>query len=283
MALALEVTDGHHIWSIESMVWKLDISSLTKVFHKVEDGSTFVALRDIELQVGTGEFLLIVGPSGCGKTTLLRLIAGLERPTTGEVRLDDRKVSGPGRDRGMVFQEHLLFPWLTVKSNVEFGLRGKGLRKDERERLVAENLRLVGLESFANNYPKELSGGMRQRVGLARALAADPEILLMDEPFGSVDAQTRHGLQTELLNIWHRTGKTILFVTHSVEEAVYLADRIVVFHANPGRIAQVIAVDLPHPRERTSPEFNILESQVLKYLSDGATQSQLQARSPLDR
>jgi NitT/TauT family transport system ATP-binding protein len=124
---------------------------------------------------------------------------------------------------------------------------------------------------------------MRQRVGLARALAADPEILLMDEPFGSVDAQTRHGLQAELLNIWHRTGKTILFVTHSVEEAVYLADRIVVFHANPGRIAQVIAVDLPHPRERTSPEFNILESQVLKYLSDGATQSQLQARSPLDR
>jgi NitT/TauT family transport system ATP-binding protein len=287
---------------------KLELLGVSKVFRTVEDSAPFTALQDITLRVAGREFLVIVGPSGCGKTTLLRLIAGLERPSKGEIWLhslrvpapgDDSvvvtgeaspwpglpaidphrfmgalgprrlKVIGPGPDRGMVFQEHLLFPWLTVKGNIGFGLRHKGLAKREREHVVEELLRLVGLERFAQNYPKELSGGMRQRAGIARALAADPEILLMDEPFGSVDVQTRATLQGELLNIWERTAKTIVFVTHSVEEAVFLADRIVVLHANPGRIAATVPVDLPRPRTRTSPEFNMLESQVLDLLDEG--------------
>jgi NitT/TauT family transport system ATP-binding protein len=228
----------------------------------------------------------------------LRLIAGLTRPSEGEIwlhsvrppgdepglrelpDLDLRevmgalsprrlRVTGPGPDRGMVFQEHLLFPWLVVEDNVGFGLRNKDLSKTERKQIVSELLKLVGLERFARSYPKELSGGMRQRAGIARALAPDPEILLMDEPFGSVDIQTRATLQAELLNIWERTGKTIVFVTHSVEEAVFLADRIVVLHSNPGRIASDILVDLPRPRMRTSPEFNALESKVLDLLDEG--------------
>lgn len=281
---------------------KLELRGVSKVFRTVEDNATFTALQDITLRVAGREFLVVVGPSGCGKTTLLRLIAGLEQPSKGEIWLHSLrvpavavgeelrvpglpainpqsfmgalgprrlKVTGPGPDRGMVFQEHLLFPWLTVKGNVGFGLRNKDLSKREREQVVGELLRLVGLERFANNYPKELSGGMRQRAGMARALAADPEILLMDEPFGSVDVQTRATLQGELLNIWERTGKTIVFVTHSVEEAVFLADRIVVLHSNPGRIAATIPMDLPRPRKRTSPEFNALESQVLDLLDEG--------------
>lgn len=281
---------------------KLELRAVSKVFRTVEDNATFTALQDITLRVAGREFLVVVGPSGCGKTTLLRLIAGLEHPSKGEIWLHSLrvpavavgeelrvpglpainsqsfmgalgprrfKVTGPGPDRGMVFQEHLLFPWLTVKGNVGFGLGNKGLSKREREQVVGELLKLVGLERFANNYPKELSGGMRQRAGMARALAADPEILLMDEPFGSVDVQTRATLQEELLNIWERTGKTIVFVTHSVEEAVFLADRIVVLHSNPGRIAATIPMDLPRPRKRTSPEFNALESQVLDLLDEG--------------
>ena len=280
---------------------KLELRGVSKVFQTVEGNATFTALQDITVRVAGREFLVVVGPSGCGKTTLLRLIAGLERPTKGEIWLhslrapavaagDDgqlpelphldphsfmgalgprrHKVTGPGPDRGMVFQEHLLFPWLTVRGNVGFGLRDKGLSKREREHVVGDLLRLVGLERFANNYPKELSGGMRQRAGIARALAADPEILLMDEPFGSVDAQTRATLQGELLNIWERTGKTIVFVTHSVEEAVFLADRIVVLHSNPGRIAATIPVALPRPRNRTGQEFNFLESHVLDLLEE---------------
>jgi NitT/TauT family transport system ATP-binding protein len=281
---------------------KLELRGVSKVFRTVEDNATYTALQDITLRVAGREFLVVVGPSGCGKTTLLRLIAGLEQPSKGEIWLHSLritavsageklqvpglpainpesftgalgprrlKVTGPGPDRGMVFQEHLLFPWLTVTGNVGFGLRNKGLSKRERAQVVGELLRLVGLERFANNYPKELSGGMRQRAGMARALAADPEILLMDEPFGSVDVQTRATLQVELLNIWERTGKTIVFVTHSVEEAVFLADRIVVLHSNPGRIAATVPVDLPRPRKRTSPEFNALESQVLDLLDEG--------------
>jgi len=224
----------------------------------------------VSLSVAHREFLVVVGRSGCGKTTLLRLIAGLTRPSEGNIQLDAHEVTGPGPDRGMVFQEHLLFPWLVVEDNVGFALHGKGMSKDRRERIVAELLKLVGLERFAHSYPKELSGGMRQRAGIARALAADPEILLMDEPFGSVDIQTRATLQAELLNVWDRTGKTIVFVTHSVEEAVFLADRIVILHSNPGRVAAEIPVDLPRPRVRTSPEFNTLESKVLALLGEGS-------------
>jgi NitT/TauT family transport system ATP-binding protein len=285
---------------------KLELRTVSKVFRRVEDNASFTALSNVDLQVAAREFLVLVGRSGCGKTTLLRLIAGLERPSTGDIWLDSArvpaaangaapandggrllglpridlpestgaavprmlKITGPGSDRGMVFQEHLLFPWLTVRGNVGFGLRNTGPSKRQREQVVEELLRLVGLQSFANSYPKELSGGMRQRAGIARALAANPEILLMDEPFGSVDAQNRVALQEELLNIWDRTGKTIVFVTHSVEEAVFLADRIVVLHSNPGRIAATVPVDLPRPRKRTSPEFNELESQVLDLLDE---------------
>jgi NitT/TauT family transport system ATP-binding protein len=216
---------------------------------------TVQALSGVEFAVGTGEFVCIVGPSGCGKTTLFRLIAGLETPTTGEVRLDGDPVTGPGTDRGMVFQEYGLFPWRTVRENVAFGLEEQGVAARDRRTRVAEMIDLVGLDGFADAYPKELSGGMKQRVGIARALAVDPELLLMDEPFGSVDAQTRDMLHAELLDVWAETEKTVLFVTHDVEEAVTLADRVVVMAANPGRVREVVPVDLDRPRRRTDPGF----------------------------
>jgi NitT/TauT family transport system ATP-binding protein len=219
------------------------------------DRQTVQALSDVNFAVGTGEFVCLVGPSGCGKTTLFRLIAGLETPTAGEVRLDGDPVTGPGTDRGMVFQEYGLFPWRTVRENVAFGLEEQGVDKNEREARVAEMIDLVGLSGSADAYPKELSGGMKQRVGIARALAVDPELLLMDEPFGSVDAQTRDMLHEELLSVWAETEKTVLFVTHDVEEAVTLADRVVVMAADPGRVREVVAIDLDRPRNRTDSEF----------------------------
>jgi NitT/TauT family transport system ATP-binding protein len=219
------------------------------------DRQTVQALADVNFSVGTGEFVCIVGPSGCGKTTLFRLIAGLETPTAGEVRLDGDPVTGPGTDRGMVFQEYGLFPWRTVRGNVAFGLEEQGVDGDERERRVAEMIDLVGLSGFTDAYPKELSGGMKQRVGIARALAVDPELLLMDEPFGSVDAQTRDMLHAELLDVWAETEKTVLFVTHDVEEAVTLADRVVVMAADPGRVRDVVPVGLSRPRRRTDAAF----------------------------
>jgi NitT/TauT family transport system ATP-binding protein len=221
----------------------------------VSERQTVQALDGVEFAVGAGEFVCIVGPSGCGKTTLFRLIAGLETPTTGEVRLDGDPVTGPGTDRGMVFQEYGLFPWRTVEANVAFGLEEQGVPAAERARRVEEMIDLVGLDGFADAYPKELSGGMKQRVGIARALAVDPELLLMDEPFGSVDAQTRDMLHAELLDVWAETEKTVLFVTHDVEEAVTLADRIVVMAANPGRVREVVTIDLDRPRTRTSAAF----------------------------
>ncbi|MFC4358854.1 ABC transporter ATP-binding protein [Halobium salinum] len=219
------------------------------------DRQTVQALSGVDFAVDEGEFVCIVGPSGCGKTTLFRTIAGLESPTSGEVRLSGERVDGPGTDRGMVFQEYGLFPWRTVAENVAFGLEQQGLGGEERRARVREMLDLVGLTEFADAYPKELSGGMKQRVGIARALAVDPDILLMDEPFGSVDAQTRDMLHGELLDIWGATGKTVLFVTHDVEEAVTLADRVVVMAANPGQVREVVSVDLDRPRERTDAAF----------------------------
>ena len=219
------------------------------------DRQTVQALSDVNFSVGTGEFVCLVGPSGCGKTTLFRLIAGLETPTTGDVLLDGEPVTGPGTDRGMVFQEYGLFPWRTVRENVAFGLEEQGVDGAERKRRVAEMIDLVGLSGFADAYPKELSGGMKQRVGIARALAVDPELLLMDEPFGSVDAQTRDMLHGELLEVWAETGKTVLFVTHDVEEAVTLADRVVVMAADPGRVREVVPVGLERPRVRTDAAF----------------------------
>jgi NitT/TauT family transport system ATP-binding protein len=213
------------------------------------------ALSGVSFDVSPGEFVCLVGPSGCGKTTLFRIIAGLEAATTGEVRFDGTPVDGPGPDLGLVFQEYHLFPWRTVAGNVGFGPEQAGVPADDRERRVRELLDLVGLSGAAESYPRDLSGGMKQRVALARALALDPGLLLMDEPFGAVDAQTKKMLQDELLDIWRETGKTVLFVTHDVEEAVKLADRIVVMAKEPGRVREVVDVALPRPRTRTDEAF----------------------------
>ena len=221
------------------------------------------ALDGVSFDVAAGELVCIVGPSGCGKTTLFRIIAGLEAPTGGRVTLDGDPVEGPGPDLGLVFQEYHLFPWLTVAENVGFGLDHAGADAAERDRRVAELVELVGLEGFEDSYPRDLSGGMKGRVALARALALDPELLLMDEPFGAVDAQTRRTLQDELLDIWAETNKTILLVTHDVEEAVRLADRVVVMASSPGRIRSVVDVDLPRPRSRADEAFGAADERVL--------------------
>ena len=199
-----------------------------------------VALERIDLAVDEHEFVSIVGPSGCGKSTLLYLVGGFLRPTAGEIRLHDRPIEGPGRDRGIVFQRYSLFPWLTVRDNIAYGLREMGVARSECDRIVADHVRLVHLEGFERRYPRELSGGMQQRVAIAQTLACNPEILLMDEPFGALDAQTRRILQDELRRIWRRGSQTVLFVTHDVEEAVALGTRIVVMAARPGRIKEVL-------------------------------------------
>jgi NitT/TauT family transport system ATP-binding protein len=202
-----------------------------------------VALERIDLAVDRHEFVSIVGPSGCGKSTLLYLVGGFLRPTAGEIRLHDRPIEGPGRDRGIVFQRYSLFPWLTVRDNIAYGLREMGVARGECDRIVADHVRLVHLEGFERRYPRELSGGMQQRVAIAQTLACNPEILLMDEPFGALDAQTRRILQDELRRIWRRGSQTVLFVTHDVEEAVALGTRIVVMAARPGRIKEVLTRD----------------------------------------
>jgi NitT/TauT family transport system ATP-binding protein len=213
------------------------------------NGSRLLALDHIELKVQPGEFVCIVGPSGCGKSTLLHLIAGLHRPTSGEVLVDDNRVDTPGTDRILIFQELGLFPWLTVAQNVEFGMKMKGTAKAERRERTAHYLRMVHLSEFRDNYIHQLSGGMRQRVALARALATEPDVLLMDEPFAALDAQTRDLLHDELERVWAETGRTIIFVTHNVREAVRLGDRVVLFTFRPGRIKQEFTVNLPRPRQ----------------------------------
>jgi len=213
------------------------------------------ALDGVSFGVAAGEFVCIVGPSGCGKTTLFRIIAGLEEPSSGTVFLQGDPVSGPGPDLGLVFQEYHLFPWRTVAGNVGFGLEKRGVDESQRRQRVDHLVDLVGLDGFEDSYPKDLSGGMKQRVALARALAPDPSLLLMDEPFGAVDAQTKKMLQDELLDIWAETGKTILFVTHDVEEAVKLADRVVVMDKEPGRVREVVDMDIDRPRERSDEAF----------------------------
>ena len=250
----------------------LEVRQLSKVFFEQNDSRKpgLVALYNISLAIRKNEFVSLLGPSGCSKTTLIRIIAGLLPADCGEVLVNGQAVTVPGRDRCMVFQQFGLLPWRTVLSNVEFGLEIEGVPKDERSALAGQYLELVGLKGFEHYYPHQISGGMQQRVGIARALSKKPDILLMDEPFGAVDAQTREQLQEELLKIWSRTDTTVVFVTHSIDEALYLSDRVVVMQARPGRIKEEVSVDLPRPRwegdVKADPRFAQLRSQLRESL-----------------
>lgn len=230
-------------------------------------GADVPVLSGIDLDIAENEFVSLVGRSGCGKTTLLNIIAGLEAASAGEISIDGKPVTGPGQGQGVVFQQHALFPWLTAADNVAFGFRKAGLSKAERRNRSIELLKLVGLEAAAARYPREMSGGMQQRVSIARALALDPQILLMDEPFGALDELTRIELQQELLRIWQVRRKTVVFVTHSINEALTLSDRIVLLAPNPGRIKRVFGVRMARPRSRTTPEFNALYEEIWSELS----------------
>jgi nitrate ABC transporter ATP-binding subunit len=243
----------------------LSVRGVTKRFAVGDD--EVEALAPIDLAISKGEFVCMIGASGCGKSTLLRIIAGFEEPTTGHVLIDGKPVTGPGSDRGMVFQDYALFPWMTVRQNISFGPRQRHLAREEIDKTTDEFIKMVGLERFADRYPNQLSGGMKQRVAIARVLANNANILLMDEPFGALDALTREQLQNELLQIWKRTGVTTIFVTHSVEEAVLLADRVLVMSAGPGRIDSDFRLDLPRPRDVSSPEFNALRRDIARRLT----------------
>jgi NitT/TauT family transport system ATP-binding protein len=241
----------------------LIIEHLTKQFAK-NGQETVDSLGDINVRIQDGEFICILGPSGCGKTTLLRIVAGLESPTSGKILMDKTVIDRPNPKLGMIFQDYSLYPWRTVNENIVFGLELRGIPKEDMAGVAQKYLELAGLSGFGNSYPYELSGGMRQRVAVVRALAVDPSVLLMDEPFGALDAQTRNRLQHDLLEIWDKTKKTILFVTHSVDEAVFLADRIVVLTPRPGHVCEIIPVELERPRDRTSVEF----AKVRRYVLD---------------
>ena len=243
------------------------------VTYGTNSGEQLTALQDINLQVHPGEFLCIVGPSGCGKSTLLHLIAGLQRQTSGEVLVDDTPVEAPGTDRILIFQELGLFPWLTVGQNIEFGLRMKGVPKPARQEKVREYLHLVHLQQFEDSYTHQLSGGMRQRVALARALATEPDVLLMDEPFAALDAQTRDLLHDELERIWAQTGRTIIFVTHNVREAVRLGDRVVLLTFRPGRVKREYDVELPRPRHLEDVEVAGMAREILNDLREEINKS----------
>jgi NitT/TauT family transport system ATP-binding protein len=232
------------------------------------------ALYGFDIDVEEGEFLSIVGPSGCGKSTFLNVLLGLLKPDSGDIRLRGRPISGPGTDRAMVFQEFGLLPWRTVQNNIELGLELKRLPPETRHAIAARLIEVVGLSGFEGHYPHELSGGMKQRVGLARALATDPEVLLMDEPFAALDAQTRDLMQVELLRIWQEARKTVLFVTHQIDEAIYLSDRVMVMSKRPGRAKKLFAIKLPRPRDyemRVTREFNDLKLEIWNTLKDEIT------------
>ncbi|MEU2038171.1 ABC transporter ATP-binding protein [Nocardia niwae] len=237
---------------------KLSLTGVRKQFSVRGSQERFTALEDISLDLREGEFLVLVGPSGSGKSTLLDLLGGLSKPTAGEILLDGKPITGPGLDRGIVFQQYALLPWRTARANIEFGLEAKGLRRRTRRVLAEHYLELVGLSGFGDRYPHELSGGMKQRVAIARSLAFDPEVLLMDEPFAALDAQTRESLQDELLRIWRATGKTVLFITHGIDEAVYLGQRVAVLTSRPGRIKAIVDVEIDRDTDddiRSSQRF----------------------------
>ena len=248
---------------IEGAPVKVHIDNVVKKFNG--RNGEMIALNGVTLDIHDNEFICVVGPSGCGKSTLLNIIAGLLEPTSGEVYCDGKLVEGTGTDRGVVFQQYALFPWLTVKKNVRFALEMRGIKGKEADQLAMKYLEKVDLVKFANHYPKELSGGMKQRVAIARAYAADPQVLLMDEPFGALDAQTRTQLQSELLETWENDKKTCFFITHDVDEAIILAQKVIVMSARPGRVKAIIDIDIPYPRDqetKMSPRFLELKNEI---------------------
>jgi NitT/TauT family transport system ATP-binding protein len=258
---------------------KLQATGLRHEYYQPRTGGRLLALDNINLHVDDGEFVTIVGPSGCGKTTFINLCDGLLKPTAGKIDIDGKQVTGPGIDRGMVFQDSCLMPWRTVLKNVLFGLECQGLDNAEGQERARTFIKLVGLQGFEDHYPHELSGGMQQRCNLARALTVDPKILIMDEPFASLDAQTREIMQAELLRIWREARKTVLFITHQINEAIYLADRVVIFGARPGRVKQTIKIDLPRPRDlslKRDPRFLEYENQVWEQIEEEVKKTMVQ-------
>ena len=244
-------------------VTKVKSENVKKVWN-TRNGQ-IVALNGVNLDIMENEFICVVGPSGCGKSTLLNIIAGLEEPTEGAAYIDDKKITSTGVERGVVFQQYALFPWLTVLKNVMFGLKLQGKKNDEAKEIAMKYIKMVQLEEFVNHYPKELSGGMKQRVAIARAYAVNPEVLLMDEPFGALDAQTRTQLQTELLETWEKEQKTCFFITHDVDESIILAQKVVIMSARPGRIKEIVDIDIPYPRTqetKMSPRFLELKNHI---------------------
>ena len=247
----------------EERVTKLKIDNVKKIYQTRKGEMT--ALNGVNLDIKENEFICVVGPSGCGKSTLLNIIAGLDTPTSGAVYIDGKKIEGTGTERGVVFQQYALFPWLTVLKNVMFGLKLQGKSDAEAKEIAMKYIKMVQLEDFVNHYPKELSGGMKQRVAIARAYAAEPEVLLMDEPFGALDAQTRTQLQTELLETWQREKKTCFFITHDVEEAIILAQTVIIMSARPGRIRDIVKINIPYPRTqetKMTKEFMNLKNEI---------------------
>jgi ABC-type nitrate/sulfonate/bicarbonate transport system ATPase subunit len=244
----------------------LSLKDVSKVYER--RGQDVRALANVDFQAEFGEFVCVLGVSGCGKSTLMQLVAGLEPQTAGEIVIDGTAIHGPHPDTSIVFQEHGLFPWMTVQTNIEFNLKARGVGKAGRRAVALDLIRVVGLDGFEDKFPHELSGGMRQRVGIARALSTNPKLMLMDEPFGALDAQTRSIMQEELLRVWQAHKRTVIFITHSVDEAIYLADRVVVMTPRPGRIRAIIDVDLPRPRDPTSPAFGAYLRRVLDEIHD---------------
>jgi NitT/TauT family transport system ATP-binding protein len=249
----------------------IECRGLTKVYRDIHRGETVTACKDVSLDIRRGEFITVIGPSGCGKTSLLYILAGFESKNAGQILVDGQPIEGPGPDRAVVFQEYALFPWLNLRRNVEYGPRERGVERAQMDTAVNAMLRTVGLEAAATRYPHELSAGMRQRAALARVLVNSPKILLMDEPFAALDAQTRLVLQRELSRLSAEMKLTVMFITHSVEEAVLLGDRVIVMTARPGRIMADVPVPFPRPRDPTAPEFNDYRREIAQYLEQAST------------
>ncbi|MEO4040807.1 ABC transporter ATP-binding protein [Hoeflea sp. CAU 1731] len=239
----------------------IEIKNVSKIYATSDDSATW-ALQGVSVNIEQGEFICAIGPSGCGKTTLLNIIGGFISPTEGDALLNGNAIQGPGPDRGVVFQEYALFSWLTSRENIEFPMRLKGVSKADRRAMSDKYLEMINLTHAADRYPGELSGGMRQRVAVARALVNEPQLLLMDEPFAAVDAMTRASLQEEVLRLWEKLKFSVLFITHNIEEAVFLSSKIIIMSPHPGRIKEIVPVDLPYPRDRASPEFGALYAKV---------------------